>query len=1065
MNTVMKRSLACLLLLCMLLTILPMSAFAADYTYDVGVLQALPYVTVKSVPNTKDASRLRYTFQAGMTTYVGLLLEDIAEGTYTMQMPLSTAPKTEATVAVISKTAYDAIPGSAAGMTPTANENIVAKIKENKVGAIPVSSEAPTVKLDVSFSGDSGNDYYVFFMSDGGTKWFLDICSLSLTKAGGSGAVTPAPTTPDATTPDATQPAAGDSTSMYVNWETAAVDPISTSYFTHAETGIVNGHDYLYLATRGGKFIVYDIDENKQIGDAMMDTDTPRNLLVDENGIVWATGGSSLLRYDPFNNTHELIKITGLGNISFSSACGITTDGKGKLYFGTMNRGYIGCYDTATKQFSLVSDWLGTEGHENDAKFSGYGGLVYKDGYIYIGIDGDINADGKEVHAIVKFDVANKKVVDSIDVSRAFTNRKYFDYVSLVGDILFCSFPGSHAETTYIDISGSKMKFVDVNGFSSHCGAVTEAVNGKHYFLGVFGSVANKGIAEYDPATKTATMVLKTEVLFRAKTRSFVTVEGDDRLPGQSVVIPYNNETNGVINLAFWNPQTNELVYREANIGLTGGAGSNLISLTTDPTGDYIYMGAFGNTAVSKYSIKEGRVVDTFKTFSHQTDSMMFYGDYLYAGNYSAACITQINPDTHEVQPLFTLRYSVFEQCRMFNLTAGDNKVFCGTTPYSGFGGMLVWYDLDKNLTYVAGGPNPEDVYYADTAGLTLDTNVQNVKYTWYNAVTGEQANFDKNGDGVDDIYLDDGTRQFRGVIQDQVLSNIIYQDGYIYGTSSTAGASGTFADGSTKAVLFVYDVNAMKLVATCDLSQLEGFPASIYLDQLAADPDEDGKFWGGLYDTLFSFNFDLETKTFNVKKELVISDNENPSAPGNYWRHRSIIFHGDYIYVGFTRHTGTYMVRKIDPTEYYKISEFSPNATALGSDGNLYWLSNESSKEPNNLKMFRIADKAAPLLAKAPLDTAQRLINALPDKITAADGSAIQAARKAYDKLSDEEKAQITDLEKLTAAEEAFANLPTFNMTILYVAIAAVVVLAGAAVAVVILLKKKKKKNAPDAE
>ena len=108
--------------------------------------------------------------------------------------------------------------------------------------------------------------------------------------------------------------------------------------------------------------------------------------------------------------------------------------------------------------------------------------------------------------------------------------------------------------------------------------------------------------------------------------------------------------------------------------------------------------------------------------------------------------------------------------------------------------------------------------------------------------------------------------------------------------------------------------------------------------------------------------------------------------------------------------------------------------------------------------------EKAAPLLAKAPLDTAQRLINALPDKITKDDKAAIDAARKAYDKLTDEEKAKITNLDKLIAAEEAFAKLPTFNMTIVYVAIAAVVVLAGAAV-VVILVLKKKKKNAPDAE
>ena len=858
--------------------------------------------------------------------------------------------------------------------------------------------------------------------------------------------------------------AAIDNTSVRVNVETAAVDPVSTCYFTHAATGVVNGHDYLYLAARGGKLIVYDVDEKRQVDEVMFSlTDTPRNILVDENGIVWVSN-AGLLRYDPFSRTHKIIHTSGLG---IDSPTGLVSDGNGKIYFGTMNHGYIGCYDTATNKMSLVSDWLSVAGHKKDAKHSGYGGLVYKDGYLYLGIDGDMNADGKYVHAMVKYDIANRKIVDWLDISACFSGRQYLDYTSLVGNILFCSFPGSANKPILIDISGDKMQLVEINGLEDgHCGAVTEVVDGKCYFLGVFGSVANKGVAEYDTATGKVKMLLKSDTIFRLKGNNFVTVEGDDRLPGRSVMIPYNDEVNGVINLMFWNPQTNERVTYEAGIGLTGGTGSNLLSITADPTGEYLYVGAYGNTGVSKYSVKEGKVVDSFKTFSHQTDSLLFYGDYLYAGNYSAGCITQIDPDTHEVKPLFSLRYSVFEQCRMFNTAAGDNKVFCGTIPYSGFGGMLVWYDLDKNLTYVAGGPNPEDVYYADTSGLTVDTNVQTVKYTWYNAVTGEKADFDDDDDGKDDVYLSDGTRRFRGVIQDQVLNNLVYQDGYLYGTTSVSGASGTTASASQQSVLFVYDVNAMKLVATCNLAtKLKGFTRQIpIIDQLAADPDQKGKFWGGVSDTLFSFTFDLESKGFQVKEELSINKNQIYTPPGNFWRHRNMIFDGEYIYVGFTRNTGIYMIRKEDPSEHYKINNFSPNLMALGADGNLYWLTSGSDTNPNNIYTFRIADKAAPLKAKASIDTAQKLINALPNKITRKDGPAIEAARKAYDKLTDEQKAQITGLDKLTAAEEAFANLPTFNMTIVYVAIAAVVVLAGAAVAVVIVLKKKKK-NAPDAE
>ena len=752
--------------------------------------------------------------------------------------------------------------------------------------------------------------------------------------------------------------AAISASSVRVNWEVAAVDPVSVSYFTHAATGVVNGHDYLYLATRGGKFVVYDIDAKKQIDDVMTNTDTPRNIMVDENGIVWVTGGTELLRYDPFARKGELIKFSGISGVD--SACGIVSDGKGKLYFGTMNHGYVGCYNTATKKFSLISDWLSIDGHAKDAKHSGYGGLVYKDGYLYFGIDGDMNADGKYVHAIVKFDIANRKIVDSLDIAQCFNGRQYLDYTSLAGDILFCSFTGAPNKSIFIDISGSKMKFTDLPGLSYHMSAVTEELNGKCYFSGYTSS--GRGIVEYDVAAKSSKMLLKTSTGFRLKGNNFVTVEGDSRLPGQSVVIPYNDEDAGVINLMFWNPQTNKTVDFQAKIGQTGGTGSNLISMTTDPTGQYIYLGAYGNTTVAKYGVKEGKVVDTFKTYSHQTDGLLFYDGYLYAGNYSAGTITQINPQTNASKPLFTLRYSVFEQCRMHALTAGENKVFCGTTPYSGYGGVLVWYDLDKKLTYVAAGPNPEDVYYADTSGLTASTDVQKVQYAWYNAVTGKKADFDDNNDGKDDVYLPNGTRRFSGVIKDQILNNIIYKDGYIYGTSSIYGASGADAAPGAQAQIFVYDVKAMKVVATCDLSKhLKFLTKQIpIIDQLAPDPEVGGKFWGGVSDTLFSMTFDPKTKTFTVKEELSIKKEQNYSAPGSYRGHRNIIFNGDYIYVGFGRHTGTYMVRKDNPKEYYKINDFSPNSMVIGADGNLYWISNETSKNPNNLKMFPIG-KAVP--------------------------------------------------------------------------------------------------------
>ncbi len=1103
-----KRALAYILLVCMLLTVLPLNVFAAtSYSFNFGGWAAdgtnmsvgdgpadgskswelvaksdgtggTASINVKNgVSSSGNMTYIRWKNQ-GTDSFVAYKLNGIAAGTYNMDFSVDSG-NTGGAAANIYVMPASELPAAAgdivtklAGMTPA-----------GKVGCYDQpAGKDPTSISNVAFTGSSDGSYAVVFLAAENAgkveikKTTFKLCGITLTASSGS-ADTPAttPSTPAATKPAATEPDTDPTTgtaapekdvSVRVNWEVAIEDPVSQSYFTHAATGVVNGHDYLYLGLRGGKLVIYDIDEKKQVNAINTGNDAPRYILVDENGFAWITSAKGMLCYNPFTNTYEEALVDSkLFDKGMVGVLGMVSDGNGKIYFGSLNHGYIGYYDTATKKSYCISEWLGVPGHEKDTKEGGYGGLAYKDGYLYLGIDGDMNEDGKKQHALIKYDIANQKIVDFLDISFAFdTDNKYLQYVKLIDNTLFCSFSGGNPMKVsfFVDISGNKMKFTDIPNLNAgHSGGVTEKVDGKIYFSSYFGEEQLKGIVEYDLTNNTTKMLWEGNQVLRSEGNHFVTIEGDDRLPGQSIVIPVNDEAAGVINLRFFNPQTKQMVDFEANIGLTGGVGANIRGLVTDETGRYIYIGAWANNAIAKYDTVEGKVVDTFKSYSHQTDDLEYLDGYLYAGNYSAGTITRINTETKEVQPLFSLRYSVFEQCRMHSLAVGGNKAFCGTVPYTGMGGVLVWYDFDKNLTYVAAGPNPEDVFYADTT-----KSIDPTTYTWYNVVTGEAMDFDDDDDGKDDVYLADGTRRFSGLIKDQVVNNLIYKDGYLYGTSSVSGASGTFPEEYTQALLFVYDVAAMKVIATCDLADhLEGFTNQIpYLDQLAEDPEEPGKFWGVIDDTLYTMTFDLESKTFHIKEEFSIKKEQYYSLPGSGYNHRDMCFAGDYIYVGFGRNTGTYMVRKIDTSERYLVNEFSPNCMVVAADGNLYWTSNASAMVPHNLNMFPVGEKAAPLLAKAPLDTAQRLINALPDKITKDDKAAIDAARKAYDKLTDEEKAKITNLDKLIAAEEAFAKLPTFNMTIVYVAIAAVVVLAGAAVVVVLVLKKKKK-NAPDAE
>ena len=764
--------------------------------------------------------------------------------------------------------------------------------------------------------------------------------------------------------------------------EVAAEDAVSSSYYTQAAKGVVNGHDYLYLVVKGTKLMVYDIDTKQQVDVEELEMSTPRGCLVDENGIVWICGSTrGLYRYDPYSG--KCTYISGYLKQSISNFYGLTGDGNGKLYFGTYADGYIGMYDTATGKFSLISSLLKTDPNKSsDIRHAGYGGLVYKDGYLYLGVDGDANNDGITTHALIKYDIANKRIVDQLDISHCLLEQSKSMYcLNLIDNILFGSIYGHLKSAITVDITkgdgngdgyGDTMQFVTLKDLETgHTSQVTEITeDGKVYFVGYHGPNQTKGFVEYDVATKTSKLLKEgMQYAIRLQGGSMVTVEGDDRLPGESVMIPVNNETTGHIDLAFFNPQTNEYVVWESFAGTTGGAGISLRSPVTDPTGKYVYVGAYGNNTMSKYSVEEGKIVASFPTYGHQTDGTLFYNGYLYAGNYSACTITQIDPETYETTPLFALRYSVFDQCRMWTLVGGDNKIFAGTVPYSGYGGMLVWYDFDKKLTYVAAGPKPEDVYYADTSGLTNSTNITLLQYTWYNAVTGEVADFDDNDDGKDDYYTPEGYQRFDGPIPGQVINNLVYKDGYLYGTTSAYGSSGN--EPVKSAVLFVYDVTAMQVIATYNLANaIPGMTALIgIIDQLAADPTIEGKFWGVVSSTLFSFTFDVNSRIFSVKEELSFGKNYQYSPPGNVWGQRDIIFDGAYMYVSFTRSLGVFMIRRSNPSgEYYYLSSSCPNEMTLGADGNLYWTTTDTDMCAD-LNVIRIAEFTKPLKEKAALE------------------------------------------------------------------------------------------------
>lgn len=789
------------------------------------------------------------------------------------------------------------------------------------------------------------------------------------------------------------------------------------SFTTNAmATAIVNGHDYVFAGMRGATFIVYDLDAGELVDAQFNAFTTPRSIHVDKDGIVWLSGAQAFMyRYDPYTKTGEQIAIPEWNelfpNITSLNLWGLTSDSNGNIYFATYNTSYIGMYNSKTGEYSRLTEHL-----DPDAMYAGTGGVILNEGYAYLTMDGNKNNDAITTHQLIKFDLTTHKVVKKLDLSKVL-NQSYLTNMKLIDGVIFGSHDKALNGVVAVDITGEEMQLIDISGLTGIKNGVSDEIDGKVYFLD-----QNKQFQVYDIASSTVTPLgiggSGSDIPLKAQYGGVVTVEGDDRLPGKSLVT-YKHTTTG-LNLIIYNPETKATVTIE-DITDGMGTGNKVTHITVSGDGKTLYVGAYGINHISIYDVESGEKTKQFVTYSTQTEGVTFYDGYLYAGCYGACGILKIDLDALSVTPLFTLEKSVFSQHRMGTLTAGDGKVFASTAPtQGGLGGVLSWYDIEENRIYVAGGPNPEDVYYTQAENMTGTG--------WYSAVTNEIVNFDIDGDGKDDSHItinedkdgdgkNDSVRRFSGVIKEQTINRLVYQDGYIIGSTDRAGGSGSDYTNVGNACLFVYDVEAMKVVETLDISKaIEGLPSPVaFIDVIAADPDVDGKYWGVVSDTLFSFTFNFETGKFTVTEELSFGKSSYNVGASN-WHGRDMVFDGDFVYVVFPSN-GTYMIERANTKNYYKLSDETPRHMVLAADNNLYFLENIS----NDIRVLPIAQATQAI--KDPFEAAdvQALIDALDDvpEITLDDEKDVLAARAAYDNLSDAGKA-LVDHAKLTSAESA---------------------------------------------
>lgn len=797
----------------------------------------------------------------------------------------------------------------------------------------------------------------------------------------------------------------------------ASENAVRSASFYKATTGVnpANGHDYLYLLFKGSTMWVYDLDTQQPVQiveSASLLPGTPFGSCFDSDGNLWICGsGKYLYKYDPTTGSMSKVTLDDTLFDGINNVYGITYY-NGKFYFGTSSYGHLGTYDPVTGVTAEISDWLNTsQTLEPDAYHAAYGGIQIVDGYLYTTIDGDRNEDQVQTHQIIKYDLANEQIVDFVDVASIVGNVTGIGNLAYVDGLLIATMSSQTSPAMIIDITGQTMEMTTINGLTgSFINKVSNEYDGKVYATGYVNGT--RTLYVYDTATGTATPLDITAYASLLCDNSIVTITGDDRLPGISIVAPRNNSETGRIDVYLYNPQTQETVIITDFIP-GQGTGNALRAITTDPTGRYIFTGAYGNNQIAMYDIQTGETT-VMPGYGHQTDSLTWYGDYLWVGNYNKGTITRYDVENATPAPLFNLMDSVFQQKRMLSISAGGNKVFCGTIPDTGmYGGALAWYDITLDRTYVAAGPNPQDVYYADTTDVTA--------YVWYNAVTNQVETFDADGDGDYDTYITvDGQLQqrFYGVIENQCINCTIYKDGYIIGSTTKANGMGESADATEgNATIFVYDVANMRVVATCDLTQaISGLTGPIDLvNTVAEDPYEAGKFWGIVSDTLFSFTFDAQTQTISATEELSFGK-ENYWAGPAVWGHTSILFDGEYLYAAFGS-MGTYMVNTEDPTENYRLTAHPADQMVQGMDGELYYIDNVS----NHILRLPIAQSAQPLVAAS----VQDVIDALPaaSQITLADQAAVAAARAMYEDLIAETKTQI-DITALLAAEAALEAL-----------------------------------------
>ncbi len=474
----------------------------------------------------------------------------------------------------------------------------------------------------------------------------------------------------------------------------------------------------------------------------------------------------------------------------------------------------------------------------------------------------------------------------------------------------------------------------------------TSELDGKVYFVSSGG-----GLYCFDSATRKAEKVPGLEdvtISLRCNDSSFITLE-DPLYPGVSIITYSSTAIPRAYNL-----QTGKLKTWEV-VDVDRYGTPTTARLVLDNGKGQFYTGAYNTNKCTIYDIAEGKVTGFFET-EGQTDSLLMYEGALYAGNYSGGALTRVNVEDPDRNVILLSLKNEWKQSRIHTITAGDGKVFVGSIPdrYE-YGGCIAWVDVN-----------------------TLERYVE------------------------------------RNVVQDQAIINLVYHDGYLYGATTIRGGTGAADRTDLSAKLFVYDVENKKKVAEVDLHDyIRGLPAQLpMIAGIAADPniDENGRMWGLVSETLFSWSFDKETGKVTVKEELSFDKSTCNTSSNRNSMPRPFVFDEEgYMYLAFDNNGGLRKINPNNPKDNKRILQVAPTDYNIDDDNNLYYIEGQAML----LYPMDVTDEDWKISGEV-----DGMIRAIGKNVTLESEAVIAETRAAYEALSWRHKALVQDLELLQNAE-----------------------------------------------